>query len=550
MSHQQPSFRSTSYSIFILLVAGALLLSSCGARPAIPAATPTSPPASPTPMVGLPSPVPALPTLVPPMPTATPIVPTVTPVLVMATSTPVLANNPQPLNQSSVATLLPVSTTPAPTATATTALLANAALAPAIIGSFTLLTGTTAGVIQGSVQAGQVLKYSLTAGPNQPLTLIMDSPNNDVTIGFLEANNNPLLDPTRKLRAWQMVLPANEQYTLEIIGGASTENFTLTVKLPLPVAFAAGATSTTLTGTTVNGYLFSYALNCAAGQTMTASLAQPASTATIDIYGIITGTLVDASAGFASWSGILPSTQDYVVEVVPANNQVVNYTLTVSCTGTPGNIYNPTAPAGATSSNGGSLFFRPGETMTVVQGSIQPGQIVTYSVSAKQYQPLMLILGDPNDDLSLGVLDPNGHSLLDPADMYTYWQWQLPMTGNYTIQVVGGLTTENFILTTKVGKLYTYPADGTSIKIYATTLKGLIKSYAFRLSAGVVMTVSLNVPSSTAYLDVFGVQTGSLLNASDHATTWTGTMPSTQEYVVEVIPGNAISANTLTISNP
>ena len=188
--------------------------------------------------------------------------------------------------------------------------------------------------------------------------------------------------------------------------------------------------------------------------------------------------------------------------------------------------------------------------MTVVQGAIQPGQVVTYGVQAKQYQPLMVILGDPNDDLSLGVLDPNGNRLLDPADMFTYWQWQLPMTGQYTIQVVGGLTTENFTLTTKVGKLYTYPADGASIKIYATTLKGLIKSYAFRLSAGVVMTVSLNVPASTAYLDVFGVQTGSLLNASDHATTWTGTMPTTQEYVVEVIPGNTISAYTLTISNP
>jgi hypothetical protein len=243
-------------------------------------------------------------------------------------------------------------------------------------------------------------------------------------------------------------------------------------------------------------------------------------------------------------------TEDYVIEVIPTNNQVINYSLAVSCTGTPGNGYIPSTPSGSTTTTGGTLFFRPGETMTVSQGSIQPGQIVTFSVRANQYQPLMLILGDPNDDLALGVLDPNGNRLLDPSNMYTYWQWQSPMTGVYTIQVVGGLTTENFTLTTKVGKLYTYPADGKSINIYATTLKGLIKSYAFRLSAGVVMTVSLNVPASTAYLDVFGVQTGSLLNASDKATSWTGTMPSTQEYVVEVIPGNTISPSTLTISNP
>jgi catechol 2,3-dioxygenase-like lactoylglutathione lyase family enzyme len=384
------------------------------------------------------------------------------------------------------------------------------------------------------------------AGQAQPLTLIMDSPYNDVTLGVFEANNNILLDPARKLRAWQTVLPATEQYTIQVIGGATTENFTLTVKLPLVVNFASGASSTTLNGTTVNGYLFSYALNCAAGQTMNASLNVPASIATIDIYGISSGVLVDAAAGYASWSGVLPQTQDYVIEVVPANNHVVNFSLTVSCTGTGGNTYYPTGNP----STGGTLYFLPGETMSVVQGTIQPGQVVTYSVQAQQYQPLAVIVGSPNGDAVLGVLDPNGNRLLDPASQYTYWQWQLPITGLYTIQVVGGITSENFTLTTKLGRLYTYPAAGNSIIINATTVRGLIKSYAFRLSAGVVMTLSLNVPSTTAYLDVYGVQTGSILNASARANTWTGTMPSTQTYVVEVIPGGTMSAYTLTISNP
>jgi hypothetical protein len=539
MFHKQPSLRSSIHSIFLLFVACAFLLASCGqAAPLLIAASPTSLVASPTPMVGqaapLSSPTPLPPTATPLPPTATPVPPTATPLLALATPT-VLIVDTTLLNPAVLAT----PTSPAPT------------LAPSSTGSFALVTGTTAGVLQGTVQAGQVLTYTMgLAAPQQPLTLIMDSPNNNVTLGVIDPGGNVLLATSSKDKAFQNVLASSGNYTIQVVGGASADSFTLTIKLPVVVAFASGATSTTLTGTTVNGYLFSYALNCAAGQTLTASLAQPASTATIDIYGVASGTLVDASAGFNSWSGILPMTEDYVIEVIPTNNQVINYSLAVSCTGTPGNGYIPSTPSGSTTTTGGTLFFRPGETMTVSQGSIQPGQIVTFSVRANQYQPLMLILGDPNDDLALGVLDPNGNRLLDPSNMYTYWQWQSPMTGVYTIQVVGGLTTENFTLTTKVGKLYTYPADGKSINIYATTLKGLIKSYAFRLSAGVVMTVSLNVPASTAYLDVFGVQTGSLLNASDKATSWTGTMPSTQEYVVEVIPGNTISPYTLTISNP
>jgi hypothetical protein len=374
----------------------------------------------------------------------------------------------------------------------------------------------------------------------------MTSPNNDVTLGVFDANYNVLLNPARKLQGWNTVLPASEQYIIQVIGGATSDSFSLTIKLPVVVSFASGATSTSLNGTTVNGYPFSYALNCAAGQNMTAALTQPTSTATIDIYGISSGTLVDPSAGYTSWSGILPQTQDYIIEVVPTNSQVINFNLAVSCTGTPGNAYYPTGNP----STGGQLYFLPGETMSVVQGTIQPGQIATYSVQANQYQPLMLVLGSPNGDAVLGVIDPLGNRLLDPTNQYTYWQWQLPLTGLYTIQVFGGIESESFTLTTKVGKLYTYPASGSSIKIYATTVRGLIKSYAFRLSTGISMTVSLNVDASIAHLDIFGVQTGSLLNSSDKATTWTGTIPSTQEYVVEVVPGGTMSAYTLTISNP
>ena len=63
------------------------------------------------------------------------------------------------------------------------------------------------------------------------------------------------------------------------------------------------------------------------------------------------------------------------------------------------------------------------------------------------------------------------------------------------------------------------------------------------------MTVSLNVPASKAYLDVFGLATGLLLNPSAKATSWTGVLPQYQDYVIEVIPRNGqLTSYTLTIS--
>jgi hypothetical protein len=424
-------------------------------------------------------------------------------------------------------------------------------MAPVPMGNFALIAGTTAGVIQGTVLPGQVLQYTLNAGQGQPLTLIMESPSNDVTLGVFDQSSIALLDPARKLRAWQMALPTAGQYTIQIVGGASTESFTLTIKLPLPVFFASGATSATLNSTTVNGYLFSYALNCAGGQTMTASLNQPPSIATIDIYGLDTGTLLEAASNVSSWTGVLPQTQNYVVEVIPTGNQVVNFGLTLSCTGTPGNVYYPPVNNGNGSSAGGSIGFAPNTTAAVMQGTISPGQRIAYTIQATQYQAMTIKVESTNKDVTLEVYDPSGSLAFDPSNLYANWQMTLYQTGLYTIKLVGGAYTEAYTLTTKVAKLFSFPYGTKTITMYGTNHGGLIQSYVIKLSAGVHLTVSLDVPSSKAYLDVFGVQTGALLNFTEHANSWSGTVPTTQEYVIEVIPaGGYLTSYGLTVSTP
>lgn len=140
---------------------------------------------------------------------------------------------------------------PTPQTTATTAPTAtNIVLAP----------GTTAAVEEGTVQPGQVVTYTHDAGQSQPIILLMDSPNHDVTLGVFEPNGNKLLDPANQWMHWEGLLPTTELVTIQVIGGAMTENYTLTAKAAQLVNFASGATSITLNGTTVYGYVFSYAV--------------------------------------------------------------------------------------------------------------------------------------------------------------------------------------------------------------------------------------------------------------------------------------------------
>ena len=245
-------------------------------------------------------------------------------------------NTPTFIPPSSTPTSIPPSPTPQPTATT----------APAAV-NIIMPTGTTAGVVHGTVQPGQVVTYTLAAGQSQPMILIMNSPYNDVTLGVFEPNGTMLLDPANKWTRWQGLLPKTELYTIQVIGGTTTEDYTLTAKVAQLVNFAPGATSITLNGSTVKGYVFSYAFSCAANQTMTATLNVPSSTAYIDIFGLTTGSLLSSSAKATTWTGVLPQTQDYVIEVIPNNGQVVNYSLMVAVAPATGNIVMPTGTTAA-----------------------------------------------------------------------------------------------------------------------------------------------------------------------------------------------------------
>ncbi len=245
------------------------------------------------------------------------------PNLPAATATPLPSSTPVPPLDTSTA--LPPTQTSAPTASPT----AGTATAPAPV-NIVFAPGTTTTEQDGTIQPNQVQTYTVSAGQNQPMLLALNSGNGDVTLGVSEPDGNKLLDPEKKWMYWEWILPKTELYTIQVYGGASPQTYALSVEVAQLVSFPAGASSVTLSGSTPKGYVFAYALACKANQVMTASLNVPNTTAYIDILGIASGTLLSPTDQATKWSGTLPSTQDYIIEVIPVNGQVADYTLTVS----------------------------------------------------------------------------------------------------------------------------------------------------------------------------------------------------------------------------
>ena len=242
------------------------------------------------------------------------------PIVNSATPTPLILPSSTPAPIVVTSTAIPPSPTPNPTVTATPATT-----------NIVFASGTTAAVETGSLQPGQVQAFTLSAGQSQPMVLILTSPNNDATLAVYESNGTVLLDPAKKWTNFQWLLPKTEVYSIQVIGGSTTENFTLTVKVAARITFASGATSASVSGATQKGFVISYGISAVANQTMTVTLNVPANSAVLDIFGLAFGQLLlTPSAKAITWTGVLPSTQDYIIEIVPTNGQVVNYTLTVA----------------------------------------------------------------------------------------------------------------------------------------------------------------------------------------------------------------------------
>jgi hypothetical protein len=511
MNNRCAKTSSASLYPFISLVLVFIFLTGCaGLAPSID----NFPTPSPTPSLELGTPV---------------FTPTDAPVEPPTATPPPVVNNPAEAASSPTPVIQVVAPTTEPTA------------APLPTGNFALASGSTAGVLNGTIHPGEVITYSFSATQGQPLVLVLASNFNDATLAVSAPNGDNLLDPADKNTAWQAELPEAGLYNIEVIGGAALQAYSLTIKLPQVVSITAGSTTSTLNGLTVNGDPYYYSINLPAGQALTASLNVPSTSASLSVSGLNTGPITGASAGGNTWTGALPQTQDYIVEVKPAGSQSVNFALTLSL--------SAAAPGAVASSSGGEITFYKGGTAATMLGTIQPGQVISYTVQGGRVQPMILRVESPKNDVVLSVIDPNGVVMLDPSQKWSRWQWKLPVTGTYTIKLVGGAATADYTLTVKIAQIvYFDPGVHTVTKLGQTDL-GLLLSYAVYGNEGDSMTVSIDLPADKAYLDVFGMQTGLLLDYNLHATSATVTFPKSQWYVVEVIPrGGGVVTFHLTIS--
>lgn len=192
--------------------------------------------------------------------------------------------------------------------------------------------GATSAAISGSLKGGEVKEFLIYALKGQTMMIVMGSTHSDVSFLIRGKNTNDTLGIIRAPTAtWVGSLPASQDYVIEVFGNTKPSQFSFNVTIPSRIQFASGAVSATVNGRTNARRTISYLLHAAAGQTMAVTVNAPNKVVGLTIYGLRDGQpLVRAESGATTWTGKLPATQDYVVNVVPGGDTSINFSLQVT----------------------------------------------------------------------------------------------------------------------------------------------------------------------------------------------------------------------------
>lgn len=286
-----------------------------------------------------------------------------------------------------------------------------------------------------TIYVGQRLTISVASDPNQPLiyytvqrgdTLSAIARRYNVAVAAVRAANG-LTNDTIYV-GQRLLIPNSLGYP---------------TPTPAPgrerIQFAAGATAATVRGTVQFPNRRAYLLRALGGQTMRVELISSDASANFAVTGVSDGQpLKRLENGDTVWSGALPSTQDYLVQVATPNNRAVSYELYVEVT-------SPTTPTPV------RIQFAPGATAARVNGITSAIEPARYLLRANAGQTMDVDLTVDNVNAYITVLHPNGGNLAGAGGPIHHWMGTLPVTGDYIVEVLNpGTGLANFSLTVTI----------------------------------------------------------------------------------------------------
>jgi hypothetical protein len=318
------------------------------------------------------------------------------------------------------------------------------------------------------------------------------------------------------------------------------------------IQFAAGSTSGSVNGAVPRGDWDHWGARARRGQMIEVTVSATSGNATFELY---TPSGDQMANDVRSFRGQLPADGNYAIDV-GSTGGLANYTLTVTITGepSPDAPQPPSAPVGQ--QNKGQIQFASGASSGSVGGTVATGAWHHWGARAQAGQVIQITI---NGNATFELYTPSGTQM---ANDVTSFSGTLPATGNYAIDVGSTGGTANYTLTLSITGSPTPPppppapgdlpghfqgqiqfAPGASSgSVDGTVERGDWHEWSFRANGGQQSTLTA---AGNATFSLYAPN-GDVLAA--HTTSFSGTLPATGLYMIEVGPTGGSAAYTLNLA--
>ena len=188
------------------------------------------------------------------------------------------------------------------------------------------------------------------------------------------------------------------------------------------------------------------------------------------------------------------------------------------------------------------IQFAPGATSAEIAGQIEPQGIDVYVLRALAGQRMAVNLFSTDDSVQLQLQDSGG-GWLDGQVTTTAWLGTLPETADTVIRVLGGDIAADYTLRVSIPARIQFAPGAISAAVQGDLNAYESDDYILAARAGQTMTVNITSANNDVLLTIVGADGVPLTNGlMSGATSWTGQLPVTQDYIVRAL-GTAQPAN-------
>jgi hypothetical protein len=197
------------------------------------------------------------------------------------------------------------------------------------------------------------------------------------------------------------------------------------------------------------------------------------------------------------------------------------------------------------------IAFAQGTTSATVSGTLASGASQSYVLWAAWNQVMIVKADSADSKIVLDIYNRwTGYYLCTTSNALTSWQGWLPRTGDYIIKVYNsGGNSENYSLMMEIPARIQFARGAYSGSVWGRGSAAETISYVLWARANQAMTATITSSTGSVYLAIRGFSGGQTLVASSASqTTWTGTLPQSQEYIIDAVQGGTWVDFTLTVT--